>query len=81
VIPARLRKNWAVAVAAVAAGAALLGVPAPAVAHQADCPLHGTSLPHLIPGRPSHGCVRLRNKDILWLAYHMPVRTPIAVVN
>jgi hypothetical protein len=43
--------------------------------------LHGTSLPQLIPGRPSHGCVRLRNRDILWLAYHMPVGTPISVVN
>jgi lipoprotein-anchoring transpeptidase ErfK/SrfK len=43
--------------------------------------LHGTSEPQLIPGRPSHGCVRLRNRDIVWLAYHMPVGTPIAVVN
>jgi hypothetical protein len=43
--------------------------------------LHGTSLPHLIPGRPSHGCIRLRNPDILWLAQHVPVGTPVAVVN
>ena len=43
--------------------------------------LHGTSMPQLIPGRPSHGCVRLRNRDVLWLAYHMPVGTPISVVN
>lgn len=43
--------------------------------------LHGTSLPQLIPGRPSHGCIRLRNPDILWLARHVPVGTPIAIVN
>ena len=43
--------------------------------------LHGTSLPQLIPGRPSHGCVRFRNNDILWLAYHMPVGTPVSIVH
>jgi L,D-transpeptidase-like protein len=43
--------------------------------------LHGTSLPQLIPGRPSHGCIRLRNEDILWLAYHMQNGTPVAIVN
>jgi hypothetical protein len=43
--------------------------------------VHGTSLPQLIPGRPSHGCVRLRNRDILWLARHMPVGTPISVIH
>lgn len=43
--------------------------------------LHGTSTPQLIPGRPSHGCVRLRNRDVLWLAYHLQVGTPISVVN
>jgi hypothetical protein len=43
--------------------------------------LHGTSEPQLIPGRPSHGCIRLRNPDILWLARHVPVGTPLAIVN
>lgn len=43
--------------------------------------VHGTSLPQLIPGRPSHGCIRMRNPDILWLAYHMPVGTPISIVH
>ena len=30
--------------------------------------IHGTNEPQLIPGRPSHGCVRMRNADIerLW---------------
>jgi hypothetical protein len=41
--------------------------------------IHGTSLPHLIPGRISHGCVRLRNADILRLDRLMPVGTPLTV--
>jgi lipoprotein-anchoring transpeptidase ErfK/SrfK len=40
----------------------------------------GASLPQLIPGRPSHG-VRLHNQDVLWLAGHMPVGTPISVIH
>ena len=43
--------------------------------------LHGTNLPQLVPGRPSHGCVRFHNKDILWLAQHMPVGTPVSIVH
>jgi hypothetical protein len=41
--------------------------------------IHGTSQPWLIPGAPSHGCVRLRNADILALARLMPVGTPVLV--
>ena len=41
--------------------------------------LHGTNEPGLIPGRPSHGCIRLRNRDILRLARLMPVGTPLTV--
>jgi hypothetical protein len=41
--------------------------------------LHGTNQPQLIPGRPSHGCIRLRNRDIARL-YRMAARgTPIRV--
>src|SRR5262249_3040050 len=43
--------------------------------------IHGTSLPGLIPGRPSHGCIRMRNEDVLWLASHMSVGTPIATIH
>jgi hypothetical protein len=42
--------------------------------------LHGTDQPNLIPGRPSHGCIRLRNADILKLYKLAPVGTPIDVV-
>ena len=41
--------------------------------------VHGTSLPGLIPGRISHGCVRVRNGDILKLARLMPVGTPLTI--
>jgi lipoprotein-anchoring transpeptidase ErfK/SrfK len=41
--------------------------------------IHGTDRPDLIPGRISHGCVRMRNADILRLARRMPVGTPIRI--
>ena len=41
--------------------------------------VHGTNEPNLIPGRPSHGCIRLRNKDILRLARLMPLGTPLLI--
>jgi L,D-transpeptidase-like protein len=41
--------------------------------------IHGTNQPGLIPGRISHGCIRLRNEDMLRLARLMPVGTPLTV--
>ena len=41
--------------------------------------IHGTSLPNLIPGKISHGCVRLKNADIVKLAKLMPVGTPLTI--
>lgn len=41
--------------------------------------IHGTNSPGLIPGRISHGCVRLRNGDITRLNRLMPVGTPVSV--
>jgi hypothetical protein len=41
--------------------------------------IHGTDEPDLIPGRVSHGCIRMRNADILRLAKLMPVATPLTV--
>ena len=41
--------------------------------------IHGTDRPDLLPGRVSHGCIRLRNADILRLARLMPVGTPVTV--
>jgi hypothetical protein len=41
--------------------------------------IHGTNAPQLLPGRVSHGCIRLRNRDILRLAALMPVGTPVTI--
>jgi L,D-transpeptidase catalytic domain len=41
--------------------------------------IHGTNQPELLPGRVSHGCIRLRNEDILELGRLMPVGTPVTV--
>ena len=41
--------------------------------------IHGTNQPARIPGRISHGCIRLRNADIVRLARLMPVGTPLTI--
>ncbi|GAC1577317.1 MAG: hypothetical protein NVS3B18_11070 [Candidatus Dormibacteria bacterium] len=42
--------------------------------------LHGTDQPQLVPGTPSHGCVRLHNADIRRLARLVPVGTPLLIL-
>jgi L,D-transpeptidase catalytic domain len=42
--------------------------------------IHGTNRPDLIPGEISHGCVRMRNADILRLSRLLPVGTPLTIV-
>jgi len=42
--------------------------------------IHGTDQPELVPGRISHGCIRMRNADIIRLARLMPLGTPITVL-
>jgi hypothetical protein len=41
--------------------------------------IHGTNRPELLPGRVSHGCIRLHNRDIQRLARLMPVGTPLTI--
>ncbi|MEA2468572.1 MAG: hypothetical protein QOJ57_2698, partial [Thermoleophilaceae bacterium] len=41
--------------------------------------IHGTNEPGLIPGRPSHGCIRVRNEDIVRLGRLMPIGTPVRI--
>lgn len=41
--------------------------------------IHGTNQPQLLPGRVSHGCIRMRNSDILQLAALMPIGTPLTI--
>jgi lipoprotein-anchoring transpeptidase ErfK/SrfK len=41
--------------------------------------LHGTDQPQLIPGDPSHGCIRLRNSDVIRLSHLVTIGTPLWV--
>jgi hypothetical protein len=41
--------------------------------------IHGTNEPQILPGRVSHGCIRLRNEAILKLASLMKVGTPLTI--
>ncbi len=42
--------------------------------------IHGTNEPKLIPGRPSHGCVRVPNAAITRLWRLMPIGTPVLIL-
>jgi lipoprotein-anchoring transpeptidase ErfK/SrfK len=42
--------------------------------------IHGTNQPQLIPGRPSHGCIRLPNRKVTQLWHLMPIGTPVLVL-
>ena len=42
--------------------------------------IHGTNQPELLPGRVSHGCIRMRNADIVRLGRLMPVGTPMEIL-
>ncbi|MDO8188942.1 L,D-transpeptidase [Conexibacter sp. JD483] len=41
--------------------------------------IHGTDEPWLIPGRPSHGCVRVRNDEMARLWAATPLGTPLLI--
>jgi hypothetical protein len=41
--------------------------------------VHGTNRPDLVPGRVSHGCIRMQNRDIVRLGRLMPVGTPVTI--
>ncbi|WP_026912650.1 L,D-transpeptidase [Patulibacter minatonensis] len=41
--------------------------------------IHGTDRPDLLPGAVSHGCIRLRNADVLRLARLLPIGTPVTI--
>ena len=42
--------------------------------------IHGTNQPHLLPGRPSHGCVRVNRYDAPLLYEFASQGTPVDVV-
>lgn len=41
--------------------------------------IHGTNQPQLVPGDPSHGCIRLHNSDVLRLSRMVSIGTPLLV--
>lgn len=41
--------------------------------------MHGTNEPQLLPGRVSHGCIRIPNAAVVRLAQLTPVGTPILI--
>jgi L,D-transpeptidase catalytic domain len=42
--------------------------------------IHGDfGQPQLIPGRPSHGCIRLRHADDAWLGHRVGTGTPVRI--
>jgi len=42
--------------------------------------IHGTNQPDLLPGRVSHGCIRLQNRRIKRLWRLMPLGTPVRIL-
>ncbi|GAB2898236.1 hypothetical protein GCM10027202_27610 [Microvirgula curvata] len=43
--------------------------------------IHGTNAPSSVPGFRSHGCVRMRNDDVLTLARTVSTDVPVSVIN
>jgi lipoprotein-anchoring transpeptidase ErfK/SrfK len=41
--------------------------------------IHGTNEPTLIPGRPSHGCIRVQNGDLRHLWHKLEIGTPLLI--
>ncbi len=41
--------------------------------------IHGTNRPEILPGRVSHGCIRMSDRNILALDRRMPIGTPVTV--
>lgn len=45
-----------------------------------DIGIHGTNSPGSVPGRHSHGCIRLHNEDIRWLKLWVTKETKVIVL-
>ena len=43
--------------------------------------MHGTNDPASVGNNVSHGCLRLANKDITFLAHTVPAGTPITITR
>ena len=43
--------------------------------------LHGTNEPSSVGHSVSHGCIRMRNRNILFLVHRLPLGTPITILR
>jgi lipoprotein-anchoring transpeptidase ErfK/SrfK len=43
--------------------------------------IHGTNEPWLIGKAVSHGCVRMRNQDVLAVSRYAPAGSPVEIVK
>jgi lipoprotein-anchoring transpeptidase ErfK/SrfK len=41
--------------------------------------VHGTNAPGLLGSKASHGCIRVSNADITWMAQNLPLGTPVEI--
>ncbi|GMA56960.1 hypothetical protein GCM10025858_14630 [Alicyclobacillus sacchari] len=41
--------------------------------------IHGTNDPSSIGKYVSHGCIRMYNEDVTWLAHTVPLQTPVTI--
>ncbi len=41
--------------------------------------LHGTDQPWVLGSSATHGCIRVNNADVLWLAKRLPLGTPLRI--
>ena len=43
--------------------------------------IHGTDQPWVIGTSASHGCIRLYNRDIVWMSQRVPLGTPVRIAT
>lgn len=41
--------------------------------------VHGTNAPGLLGGNASHGCIRVSNDDVTWMANNLGLGTPVVI--
>jgi lipoprotein-anchoring transpeptidase ErfK/SrfK len=56
-------------------------IPASAWEQGGPVAIHGTNEPWLIGKAVSHGCVRMRNKDVLVVRRYVPGGSPVEIVQ
>jgi lipoprotein-anchoring transpeptidase ErfK/SrfK len=73
--------NGAFGVLAIGISAFQMKIPASAWEQGGPVAIHGTNEPWLIGKAVSHGCVRMRNKDVLEVSRYVPAGSPVEIVR